>query len=97
MCTSNDFTNTVHGQQLRKDQGRSLIRNVHACPVSQWNHYDKDIHAPGTWIAWNMADAKLHRPKAIISVTATSEATDVSGAVETEEGRGRKKGRHPET
>ena len=51
----------------------------------------------GTWIAWNMADANLHRPKPSIPVTATSEATDVSGAVETEEGRGRKKGRHPET
>ena len=44
-----------------------------------------------------MADAQLHRPKSSIPVTAASEGTDVSGAVETEEGRGRKKGRHPET
>ena len=43
LCTSKDFRNTVHGQQLRKDQGRFLIRNVYARPVSQWNHYDKDI------------------------------------------------------
>ena len=87
LCTSKDFRNTVHGQQLRKDQGRFLIRNVYARPVSQWDHYDKGIYAPGTWIAWDMADAKLHRPKASIPVTATSEATDVFGAVETEEGR----------
>ena len=97
LCSSKNFRNTVHGQQLRKDQGRVLIRNVHALPVSQWNHYDKDIHAPETWIAWVMADAQLHRPKSSIPVTAASEGTDVSGAVETEEGRGRKKGRHPET
>ena len=64
-----------------------LIRNVYARPVSQWNHYDKDIHTPGTWIAWDMADAKLHRTKAGIPVAATSEATDVFGAVETEESR----------
>ena len=38
-----------------------------------------------------MVDAKLHRTKPSIPVTATSEATDVSGAVETEEGHGRKK------
>ena len=97
LCTLKDFRNTVHGQQLYEHQGRFLRRNVYARPVSQWNHYDKDIHAPGTWIAWDMGNAKLHRPKPSIPVTATSEATDVSGAVETEEGRGRKKGRHPET
>ena len=97
LCYSKDFRNTVHGQQVRKDQESFLIRNVYARPVSQWNHYDKDIQAPGTWIAWDMADAKLHRPKPSIPVTATSEARDVSGAAETEEGHGRKKGRHPET
>ena len=97
LCSSKNFRNTVHGQQLRKDQGRVLVRNVYARPVSQWNHYAKDIHAPETWIARDMANAKLHRPKPSIPVTAASEATNVSGAVETEEGHGRKKGRHPET
>ena len=60
----------VHVQQLGKDQGRFLIRNVYARPVSQWDHYDKGIHAPGTWIAWDMADTKLHRPKPSIPVIA---------------------------
>ena len=64
---------------------------MYARPVSQWNHYGEGIHTPGTWRAWFMVDAKLHRTKPSIPVTATSEATDVSGAVETEEGHGRKK------
>ena len=94
VCTlQKDFTNIVQGQKLRKDQKtkrRFLIRNVYAHSVSQWNH-DKSIH-PRDMDSMDMADAKLHRPKPSIPLTATSKARDGSGALETVKIRGRKKG-----
>ena len=81
----------VHGHKLNDGEGRFLIKNLYVRAVVKWDNYRPNHHTNGTWIAWKLCDAKLHVEKERMKVAATSEAMDIAGPEEAEEGRGRKR------
>ena len=93
-ATLNNRSDLIHGQNLKEGEWRFLTKNTYCRGQAKWSGYKPDVNLQGTWIAWKMEEAREHIPRERIAVEATSEATDLTGPEEVEEGRGRRRKRN---
>ena len=84
----------VHNKVIPPGFGKFKITTVFARRALGWTQYDAVVHCVSSYIVWDLNDVKKTKYHNLVSPNIASEGSDLSGAKEVFNGRGRKKTRN---
>ena len=84
----------VHNKVIPAGFGKLKITTLFTQRALGWTQYDPDVHCVDSYIVWDLNDVKKARSHDLVSPNIASEGSDLSGAKEIFNGRGRKKTRN---